>query len=118
MPPVERRFAERHNIKVPLRVQMLRSAAPEQRAEALNISFQGVYFATNLPLHEGSPVQIALEMPEEVTRKPVAEWRCTGHVVHVQPHSSRQGTICVGIRFDCYEVLQSTQPSRAKATSK
>jgi len=50
VPPVERRFAERHNIKVPLRVQMLRSAAPEQRAEALNISFQGVYFATNLPV--------------------------------------------------------------------
>jgi hypothetical protein len=51
-------------------------------------------------------VHLVFEMPEEVTHKPTSEWRCTGHVVHVQPNSSPQGATCVGVRFDCYEVFR------------
>jgi hypothetical protein len=103
----ERRIAERFDLKIPLRVRILKSAAPERRAESLNVSARGIYFATNLPLRKGTPVQVMFEMPEEVTHKPASEWHCTGHVVHVQPNNSPQGTICVGVRFDCYEVLQA-----------
>lgn len=107
MTRTERRLAERFGLKIPLRVRIAKSAAPEHPAESLNISTRGIYFATDLPLCKGTPVHLAFEMPEEVTHKPASEWRCTGHVVHVEPNSSPHGATCAGVRFDCYEVWPS-----------
>jgi hypothetical protein len=111
MPRSERRLAERFGLKIPVRVRVPKSATPERLAESLNISRRGICFATDLPLCEGMPVQLVFEMPKEVTQKPTAEWRCTGHVVHVRPKNSPIGSVCVGVRFDCYEAIPSPQPS-------
>jgi Tfp pilus assembly protein PilZ len=105
MSRTERRLAERFGLRIPLRIRIAKSAAPEHAAESLNISTRGMCLATDLPLSKGTPVHLAFEMPEEVTRRPVAEWRCTGHVVYVQPTNSPQGANCVGVGFDCYEIL-------------
>jgi hypothetical protein len=105
MTGTERRLAERLALKIPLRVRIPKSAVPVHTAESLNVSTRGIYFATDLPLRVGTPLQLVFEMPEEVTHKPASEWCCTGHVVHVQPNGSTQGAVCVGVRFDCYEVL-------------
>ena len=110
MTRTERRLAERFGLKIPLRVRIAKSGA-EHTAESLNVSTRGISFATDLPVCKGTPVHLAFEMPEEVTHKPTSEWRCTGHVVHVQPNGSRQGATCVGVGFDCYEVLQLVRPS-------
>ena len=109
MTHTERRLAERFGLKIPLRVRIAKPAALERTAESLNVSTRGISFATDLPLCKGTPVHLAFEMPEEVTHKPASEWRCTGHVVHVQPNSSPQRAICAGVRFDCYEVVPSVQ---------
>jgi hypothetical protein len=111
MTRTERRLAERFGLKIPLRVRIAKSAALEHTVESLNVSTRGISFATDLPLCKGMPVQLAFEMPEEVTHKQASEWRCTGHVVHVQPNGTTQGATCVGVRFDCYEVLQLVRPS-------
>jgi PilZ domain len=107
----ERRFAKRFALRIPLRVSIHKSAAPERTVESLNVSTQGICFATDLALREGTPVHLVFEMPEEVSHKPTARWRCTGHVVHVRPNGSAQGAICAGVRFDCYEVLPTVQSS-------
>jgi hypothetical protein len=109
MTRTERRLAERFGLKIPLRVRIARSAAPEHIVESLNVSTRGISFATDLPLCKGMPVHLTFEMPEEITHKPASEWRCTGHVVHVHPNSSPQGANCVGVGFDCYEVLLPTR---------
>jgi hypothetical protein len=106
MTRTERRLAKRFGLRIPLRVRIAKSAAPEHTAESLNISTRGICFATDLPLCKGTPVHLAFVMPEEVTNKPASEWRCTGHVVYVQPKSSQKSAICVGVGFDCYEVLR------------
>jgi hypothetical protein len=106
MTRTERRLAERFSLKIPLRVRIAKSAALEHTTKSLNISKRGICFATDLPLSKGTPVHLAFQMPEEITRKPASEWRCTGHVVHVQANNSSDGATCVGVRFDCYEVLQ------------
>ena len=111
MTRTERRLAERFGLKIPLRVRIPKSGAPDHTAESLNVSTRGISFATDLPLCKGTPVHLAFEMPEEVTHKPSSEWLCTGHVVHVQQNSSPQGAICVGVGFDCYEVLLPVRPS-------
>jgi Tfp pilus assembly protein PilZ len=105
MTATERRLATRFDFKLPLRVRISKSGAPERAAESLNVSARGMYLATDLPLQKGTPVHLVFEMPEEVSHKPAAEWHCTGHVVHVQPSRSPLGAIGVGLAFDCYEVL-------------
>ncbi len=111
MTRTERQLAERLGLKIPLRVRIPKSAALEHTAESLNVSTRGIYFATDLTLCKGTPVYLVFEMPEEVTHKPASEWRCTGHVVHVQANSSPQDATCVGVRFDCYEVFLPVRPS-------
>jgi hypothetical protein len=113
----ERRIGKRLGFKIPIRVSILKSAAPEQRAESLNVSARGICFATDLPLRKGTPVHVVFDMPEEVSHKPTSEWRCTGHVVHIQGDSSWQGPIRVGVAFDCYEVLPITHTSGSKSSS-
>jgi hypothetical protein len=92
-----------------VRVRIPKSSAPEQWAESLNVSPRGICFATDLSLQKGAAVYLTFEMPEEVSQKPVSEWRSTGHVVHVEPSSPPQGAICVGVAFDCYQVLPLTR---------
>jgi PilZ domain len=111
MTQTERRLAERLALKIPLRVRIAKPVALDHTAESLNISARGIYLATDLPLCEGTPVHLVFVMPEEVTDKPASEWRCTGHVVHVEPNSSPQRATCVGVGFDCYEVLLPIRPS-------
>ena len=110
MTRTERRLAERFGLKIPLRLRVGKPAAPEYIVQSLNVSARGISFATDLTLCKGAPVHLVFEMPEEVTHKPASEWRCTGHVVHVQPNSSSQGANYVGVGFDCYEVLPPVRP--------
>jgi hypothetical protein len=77
----DRRLSRRLSIKTPLRVRIWKSTAPEQRAESLCLSRNGVFFATDSPIQEGETVEILLKMPEEITAEPTTEWRCKGHVV-------------------------------------
>src|SRR5258708_13691545 len=111
MTRTERRLAERFSLTIPLRVRIAKAAALNHTAESLNISTRGIYFATDLPLCKGTPVHLVFEMPEELTDKPTSEWRCTGHVVHVEPNSSPQGPICVGVGFDGSEPLLPVRPA-------
>src|SRR5690348_18439398 len=77
----DRRFSERHDVKTALRVRVWRSGLPEERAESVNLSQRGIFFATNSRLNMGEIVEILLKMPEEISGEPTTEWRCTGHVV-------------------------------------
>ncbi|HKV64426.1 MAG TPA: PilZ domain-containing protein [Candidatus Acidoferrum sp.] len=76
-------------------------------AHTENLSERSAFFATDAPLAIGSEVEILLKMPEEITGKPATEWRCTGHVVRLQPVDNSHGKLGVGVQFDCREVLRS-----------
>jgi PilZ domain-containing protein len=106
----DRRLSRRLSFKTPLRVRIWKSAEPEQKTESLNLSQNGVFFATDSPLREGETLEILLRMPEEITDEPTTEWRCTGHVVRVERVASTLGKIGVGVQFDCYEVSRTKIP--------
>jgi Tfp pilus assembly protein PilZ len=106
----DRRLSRRVSFKTPLRVRLWKSTAPEQSAESLNLSQNGVFFATDSPIREGETVEILLKMPEEITEEPTTEWRCTGHVVRVEKVDSSRGKMGVGVQFDCYEVSRTVLP--------
>jgi hypothetical protein len=46
-------------------------------------------------------------MPEEITGKPATDWRCTAHVVRLEPVDTLRGKLGVGAQFDCYEIMRS-----------
>lgn len=106
----DRRSTHRHSLKTALRVRVWNSALPEYRAESVNVSLRGIYFATKSPLCEGEIVEVLLKMPEEVSGEEPTEWRCTGHVVRVEPFDSPQGKLGVGVQFYCYEASRPEQP--------
>ena len=62
---LNRRLSRRLSLKTPLRVRIWKSSAPEEKAESLNLSQNGVYFATNTVIREGETVEILLNMPAD-----------------------------------------------------
>lgn len=107
----DRRFSQRHSIRTALRVRVWKSELPEERAESVNLSQRGIFFASNARLVEGELVEILLKMPEEITGQPTTEWRCTGQVVRVEPADFFKGKFGVGVQFYCYEASRSEQPN-------
>jgi hypothetical protein len=103
----ERRVSRRLKLKTTLRVRIWKSGSTEHRVESENLSERGTFFATDAPLAIGSAVEILVRMPEEITGKPTTEWRCTGHVVRLEPVETPQGKFGVGVQFDCHEILRS-----------
>jgi Tfp pilus assembly protein PilZ len=90
-----------------------RSNAGELRAESKNLSQRGVFFATDLELSKGAALDLLVEMPEQITGVPAAQWLCTGHVVRVVPGESTQEERGVGVQFDFYEVSRPERPQWA-----
>ncbi|HUL15032.1 MAG TPA: PilZ domain-containing protein [Terriglobales bacterium] len=112
----DRRGAPRHFLHIPLRVRLWKSPLPEHESVSQNLSAMGAFFATELPVEIGTVVEIRLPMPQEITGEPLAEWRCSGHVVRVcseNPHL-RPG---VAIQFDCYEIARGCAPLRTDAVT-
>lgn len=103
----DRRISRRLQFKTALRVRGWKCGPAEQRTESENLSDRGAFFASDAPLAIGSAVEILLKMPQEITGKPATEWRCTGHVVRLQPVDTSRAKLGVGVQFDCYEILRS-----------
>ena len=110
----DRRTSPRHFLHVPLRVRLWKSALPEQKSVSQNLSVSGALFAVQLPVEIGSVLEVRLAMPEEITGEPMAEWRCSGHVVRVDPGGSTERQR-VALQFDCYEVARTMDPQEVEA---
>ena len=106
----DRRLSRRHNLRTDLRVRVRKSSAGELKAETKNLSQRGVFFATSLELSKGAALDLLVEMPEQITGVPTAQWLCTGHVVRVVPMDSPPGERGVGVQFDFYEVSRPERP--------
>jgi len=113
----DRRLTRRRDVKARLRVHVWKSAMPEHRAESVNLSERGVFFATDCPMRKGEMVELLFKMPEEITGMPTTEWRCMGHVVRVEAIEPERGRVGVGIQFDFYEVSRPQQLLSQKAST-
>lgn len=111
MRPAERRYTPRLKIKIPVIIRRLDSTdVPSRTVESFDVSARGLYFATDLPLKVGTPIQVILRMPEEIAGRSLPEWRCRGRVVHVDPTDVPSGESRVGVEIQYYEILE-TRPA-------
>jgi hypothetical protein len=109
-----RRAYLRLPFKVPLRMRVWKAGTSEHYLESENLSARGTFFTIPFPLQTGSALEIVLRMPQEVTGRPSADWRCTGRVVRVEPVDDDPGKFGIGVQFDCYEILDSKRHDRTE----
>jgi Tfp pilus assembly protein PilZ len=105
----DRRMAERHDHRTPIRVRVRRRDSKECVAQSKNLSTSGVFVETDLALSEGAALDLFFEMPHRVSGLPSAHWLCLGHVVRVVPSAAANAKRGIGVQFDCYEVSRSEQ---------
>ena len=108
--PSDRRLAMRHNLETPIRLRLRGEELGEKKLKSENLSQRGVFFRTELPLDKGATVDVLLEMPEEVTGVPTAQWLCTGHIVRIVPSESTARVTGFAVQFDFYEVSRYDRP--------
>jgi hypothetical protein len=104
----ERRIDTRVNIRVPLRFRILNAPdSLEQTSESENISRRGIYFATNVPLKIGTPVEVSLKMPRELGVQAPSDVKCVARVVHIERDSFAGGKSGIGLHIEKYEAKAS-----------
>lgn len=106
MNPKERRFTPRHKLQIPLTVRPLK--APNLPAQSLNstdVSIRGIYFASDLSFEIGMPVEVLLQMPEEITGRPSPKWNCTGRAVRIDRAEGCTGKRGIGVEIHYYDAL-------------
>jgi hypothetical protein len=128
-PPVqhERRVGQRFPYLLPLFVRQAESGA-EGAGFTQDLSSCGVLFFTDVPLREGSEVEITLRMPSEITLGESMPVRCRGRILRIIRPSAglmadasgnagaqtaqTQTKIGVAVRLEGYEYLnESSEPS-------
>ena len=117
IPIDDRRLTRRVPLSMPLRVRIWKSAIPEQRAESVNISERGVYFATGSHFKEGEQLELYLRMPEEIVGRAQTDWRCVGRVVRVQALDASSRALGVAVEFDRYQAVPEREPRMAARPS-
>lgn len=122
---VERRVGQRFPYLLPISIRQCGTAI-EGVGFTQDLSSRGVFLFTDVPLTEGSEVELTLRMPSEITLGESMPVRCRGHVLRVsRPVVREHGTpaatpaetkIGVAVRLECYEYLQeSAEPARVAA---
>ena len=108
----ERRTTQRFQMRLPLTVRWTTGAAVgETSTESRDVSSRGVYFFLSKDVREGSPVEILLTLPNEITLAGPVRVRCLGRVQRTEPRD--EGAIGVVAAIERYEFLRGDEDSKA-----
>lgn len=107
----ERRTTQRFQMRLPLTVRWTTGAAVGETAtESRDVSSRGVYFFLSKDVREGSPVEILLTLPNEITLAGPVRVRCLGRVQRTEPRD--EGSIGVVAAIERYEFLRGNEDIR------
>jgi len=107
----ERRTTQRFQMRLPLTVRWTTGAAVgETSTESRDVSSRGVYFFLSKDVREGSPVEILLTLPNEITLAGPVRVRCLGRVQRTEPRD--EGAIGVVAAIERYEFLRGDDDSK------
>lgn len=107
----ERRSAQRFRIKLPMTVRWTSDMAiGEAQTESRDVSSRGVYFFLPKQVTHGSPVEIILTLPHEITLAGPVRVRCLGRVHRSEEEDGRAGVVA---EIQRYEFLRSDDENAA-----
>jgi hypothetical protein len=102
----ERRSARRFEIQLPLIVRWTSgSAVGEAPTESRDVSSRGVYFLSLKDIKHGSPVEIVMTLPHEITLVGPVIVRCLGRIQRTELQPGRK--VGVAAAIERYEFLRS-----------
>jgi c-di-GMP-binding flagellar brake protein YcgR len=101
----ERRTTRRYDLTLPIIIRVPAERAPDsQQGKTRDISTRGLYFVVDQNLESGSPLDITLTLPTEITHGSEVFVRAHGKVVRVERRmedgSARMGVAAVIERYD------------------
>jgi hypothetical protein len=107
----ERRTAQRFRIKLPMTVRWTNgSAIGEARTESKDVSSRGVYFFLPKEVKNGSPVEIVLTLPHEITLAGPVRVRCLGRIQRNEEDSAREHELSgLVAQIERYEFLRGDE---------
>ena len=104
----ERRAAQRFQIRLPMVVRWTSgSAIGEASTESRDVSSRGVYFFLPKEVTNGSPVEILLTLPHEITLAGPVKVRCLGRIKRAE--TDEPGRIGVVAQIERYEFLRGDE---------
>src|SRR5713226_908513 len=104
----ERRTTQRFSMRLPLTVRWTTGAAVgETSTESRDVSSRGVYFFLSKDVRAGSPVEILLTLPNEITLAGPVRVRCLGRVQRTEPRE--EGAVGVVAAIERYEFLRGDE---------
>jgi hypothetical protein len=115
---IERRVGQRFSYLLPISIRQT-STGLEGAGFTQDLSSKGVFFFTDLPLLQGTEIEVTLRMPSEITLGESMLVRCRGRILRVAPpvaglHGA-ETKIGVAMRLDGYEYLVSESRPRTTA---
>jgi len=100
---MERRSSRRFLMSLPLQVrQESQEGRVIRRAVTRDVSFRGLYFISDVTYQAGTPLEVILTLPREITLAGDVHIRCFAQVVRVDEHEASRG---VAARIERYEFL-------------
>ncbi len=107
----ERRTTQRFQMRLPLTVRWTTGAAiGETSTESRDVSSRGVYFYLPKEVKEGSPVEIILTLPNEITMAGPVKVRCLGRVQRTEVRSDTAVGVVAAI--ERYEFVRSDEGAK------
>jgi len=104
----ERRATQRFQIRLPMIVRWTSgSAIGEATTESRDVSSRGVYFFLPKEVSSGSPVEILLTLPHEITLAGPVKVRCLGRIKRAE--EDEPGRIGVVAQIERYEFLRGDE---------
>ena len=104
----ERRTAQRFRIKLPMTVRWTNgTAVGEANTESKDVSSRGVYFMLPKEVKQGSPVEIVLTLPHEITLAGPVRVRCLGRIQRSE--EEQDGATGVVAEIERYEFLRGDE---------
>ncbi len=104
----ERRSSRRFMMKLPLTVRWMdNSVVGEVATESREVSSRGLYFYLPKGLKSGSPVEIVMTLPHELTQAGPVKVRCLGRILRTD--SANPGDVGVAAAIERYEFLRNSE---------
>ncbi len=97
------RKAQRYKVEEPISAKWSNGGVHQVTGETRDVSSAGLFFYANFSPAEGSPVELVLTLPPEVTGSDSKQVLCRGKVVRVE--SSDESKYGVAVQIDSYQVI-------------